>query len=86
MIIMEYLSKENVSLLDTVDDVSVWTLADIKVLCVHTYHLQEDLCDNEGIIGLEITILGLKNFPCEIAAWHLFLTVQGEPPTCTYVM
>ena len=49
---MEYLSKENVSLLDTVDDVTVWTPADIKV-CVHTYHLQEDLCDNSGIIGFE---------------------------------
>ena len=39
MIIMEYLSKENVSLLDTVDDVSVWTPADIKV-CVYTCYLQ----------------------------------------------
>lgn len=46
---MEYLSKENVSLLDTVDDVSVWTPADIKV-CVYTCYLQENICDNEGII------------------------------------
>ena len=42
MIIMEYLSKENVSLLDTVDDVSVWTPADIKV-CVYTCYLQENI-------------------------------------------
>ena len=31
VIAMEYLLRENYSLLDTVDDVSVWTLSDIKV-------------------------------------------------------
>ena len=31
VVVMEYLTEENVSLLDTVDDVSVWTDADIKV-------------------------------------------------------
>ena len=34
MIMMEYLSKENVHLFDTVEDVSVWTTDDIRVLCI----------------------------------------------------
>ena len=37
VIVMEYLSRENCSLLDTVDDVSVWTLSDIKVMKTHVY-------------------------------------------------
>ena len=37
VIAMEYLLRENYSLLDTVDDVSVWTLSDIKVMKTHVY-------------------------------------------------
>ena len=36
VVAMEYLSQENVCLLNTIDDVSVWTTNDIKVGIIYS--------------------------------------------------
>ena len=49
-IVMEYITKEHFSLLNTVDDISVWTLGDLKV-CKYKDDQIDNYCNVSRIGG-----------------------------------